>query len=67
MLFCMGARARAVDEILVDNITLFSYLMMTISAHFTYMESWMPLEIALSVCCLLISLCILNARVEKES
>ena len=35
MLFCMGARARAVDEIVDINI-LFPHLMMTTSAHFAY-------------------------------
>ena len=35
MLFCIGARARAVCEI-VDNNILFPHLMMVTSAHFAY-------------------------------
>ena len=47
MLFRMGARARVVDEI-VDSNTLFSYLMRTTSAHFTYVDLYRQL---LSNCC----------------
>ena len=34
---CMGARAKAVDEI-VDINTLFPHLMTATSAHFAYMD-----------------------------
>ena len=37
MLFFMGARARAIDEI-VDSNTLFPHLMIVTSAHFTYVD-----------------------------
>lgn len=47
MSFCMGARARAVDEI-VDNNTLFSHLMIATSAHFVYMDLNRQLWSALS-------------------
>jgi hypothetical protein len=47
MLFCMGARARVVDEI-VDSNTLFPHLMMAMSSHFAYVDSNRQL---LSNCC----------------